>query len=361
MAGVLQLQARHRNITKPLPSIQKPENHIMIQSAEDIQRLNERIQEAGGFVDRLEKEIASIIVGQQYMINRLLIGLLSNGHVLLEGVPGLAKTLSIKSLAQAVNGKFNRIQFTPDLLPADVIGTMIYNQQQHEFVVRKGPIFANFILADEINRAPAKVQSALLEAMQERQVTIGETTYKLDEPFLVLATQNPIDQEGTYPLPEAQVDRFMLKVLIDYPSREEELLIVRQNLNRVKIPDIRQIVSSAEVLQARTLVREVYMDEKIENYILDIVFATRNPEQYRLDRLKPLIAYGGSPRASINLALAAKAHAFLGKRGYVIPEDVRSVARDVLRHRIGLTYEAEAENINAEIVVDEILKAVNVP
>lgn len=333
----------------------------MIQSAEDIQRLNERIQEAGGFVDRLEKEIASIIVGQQYMINRLLIGLLSNGHVLLEGVPGLAKTLSIKSLAQAVNGKFNRIQFTPDLLPADVIGTMIYNQQQHEFVVRKGPIFANFILADEINRAPAKVQSALLEAMQERQVTIGETTYKLDEPFLVLATQNPIDQEGTYPLPEAQVDRFMLKVLIDYPSREEELLIVRQNLNRVKIPDIRQIVSSAEVLQARTLVREVYMDEKIENYILDIVFATRNPEQYRLDRLKPLIAYGGSPRASINLALAAKAHAFLSKRGYVIPEDVRSVARDVLRHRIGLTYEAEAENINAEIVVDEILKAVNVP
>lgn len=333
----------------------------MIQSAEDIQRLNERIQEAGGFVDRLEKEIASIIVGQQYMINRLLIGLLSNGHVLLEGVPGLAKTLSIKSLAQAVNGKFNRIQFTPDLLPADVIGTMIYNQQQHEFVVRKGPIFANFILADEINRAPAKVQSALLEAMQERQVTIGETTYKLDEPFLVLATQNPIDQEGTYPLPEAQVDRFMLKVLIDYPSREEELLIVRQNLNRVKIPDIRQIVSSAEVLQARTLVREVYMDEKIENYILDIVFATRNPEQYRLDRLKPLVAYGGSPRASINLALAAKAHAFLSKRGYVIPEDVRSVARDVLRHRIGLTYEAEAENINAEIVVDEILKAVNVP
>lgn len=343
------------------PPSKKPENRIMIQSAEDIQRLNERIQEAGGFVDRLEKEIASIIVGQQYMINRLLIGLLSNGHVLLEGVPGLAKTLSIKSLAQAVNGKFNRIQFTPDLLPADVIGTMIYNQQQHEFVVRKGPIFANFILADEINRAPAKVQSALLEAMQERQVTIGETTYKLDEPFLVLATQNPIDQEGTYPLPEAQVDRFMLKVLIDYPSREEELLIVRQNLNRVKIPDIRQIVSSAEVLQARTLVREVYMDEKIENYILDIVFATRNPEQYRLDRLKPLIAYGGSPRASINLALAAKAHAFLSKRGYVIPEDVRSVAKDVLRHRIGLTYEAEAENINAEIVVDEILKAVNVP
>ncbi|HTN05220.1 MAG TPA: MoxR family ATPase [Agriterribacter sp.] len=334
---------------------------MILQTAEDIQRLNERIQEAGSFVDRLESEIATIIVGQQYMINRLLIGLLSNGHVLLEGVPGLAKTLSIKSLAQSVNAKFSRIQFTPDLLPADVIGTMIYHQQKHEFVVRKGPIFANFILADEINRAPAKVQSALLEAMQERQVTIGETTYKLDEPFLVLATQNPIDQEGTYPLPEAQVDRFMLKVLIDYPSREEELLIVRQNLNRVKIPDIKQVVSTAEVLQARALVREVYMDEKIENYILDIVFATRNPSQYRLDKLKPLIAYGGSPRASINLALAAKAHAFLSKRGYVIPEDVRSIAKDVIRHRIGLTYEAEAENINAEIVVEEILSAVNVP
>jgi MoxR-like ATPase len=266
-------------------------------------------------------------------------------------VPGLAKTLSIKSLAQAVNAKFSRIQFTPDLLPADVIGTMIYHQQKHEFVVRKGPIFANFILADEINRAPAKVQSALLEAMQERQVTIGESTYKLDEPFLVLATQNPIDQEGTYPLPEAQVDRFMLKVIIDYPGREEELLIVRQNLNRAKIPDVKQVVSTLEVLQARELVREVYMD----------VFATRNPSQYRLDKLKPLIAYGGSPRASINLALAAKAHAFLSKRGYVIPEDVRSIAKDVIRHRIGLTYEAEAENINAEIVVDEILRAVNVP
>lgn len=334
---------------------------MILQTAEDIQRLNERIQEAASFVDRLENEIATIIVGQQYMVNRLLIGLLSNGHVLLEGVPGLAKTLSIKSLAQSVNAKFSRIQFTPDLLPADVIGTMIYHQQKHEFVVRKGPIFANFILADEINRAPAKVQSALLEAMQERQVTIGETTYKLDEPFLVLATQNPIDQEGTYPLPEAQVDRFMLKVLIDYPSREEELLIVRQNLNRVKIPDIKQVVSTAEVLQARALVREVYMDEKIEHYILDIVFATRNPSQYRLDKLKPLIAYGGSPRASINLALAAKAHAFLNKRGYVIPEDVRSIAKDVIRHRIGLTYEAEAENINAEIVVEEILSAVNVP
>lgn len=334
---------------------------MILHTADDIQRLNEKIQEAASFVDRLENEIATIIVGQQYMINRLLIGLLSNGHVLLEGVPGLAKTLSIKSLAQSVNAKFSRIQFTPDLLPADVIGTMIYHQQKHEFVVRKGPIFANFILADEINRAPAKVQSALLEAMQEKQVTIGETTYKLDEPFLVLATQNPIDQEGTYPLPEAQVDRFMLKVIIDYPSREEELLIIRQNLNRVEMPVVKQMVSIQEVMLAKKLVREVYMDEKIENYILDIVFATRNPSQYRLDRLQPLIAYGGSPRASINLALAAKAHAFLSKRGYVIPEDVKSVAPDVIRHRIGLTYEAEAENINAEIVIEEILRAVNVP
>lgn len=333
----------------------------MLQTAEDIRQLNERIQAAASFVDRLEAEISKVIVGQHYMVSRLLIGLLSNGHVLLEGVPGLAKTLSIKSLSQAVNAKFSRIQFTPDLLPADVIGTMIFNQQKHEFVVRKGPIFANFILADEINRAPAKVQSALLEAMQERQITIGETTYKLDEPFLVLATQNPIDQEGTYTLPEAQVDRFMLKVIIDYPRREEELLIVRQNLQGLKTPQVQQVVSSIEILQARDLVRQVYMDEKIENYILDIVFATRNPSQFRLDKLTPLIAYGGSPRASINLALAAKAHAFLNKRGYVIPEDVRSIARDVIRHRIGLTYEAEAENINAENVVDEILKAVNVP
>ncbi|MGN6490736.1 MAG: AAA family ATPase [Agriterribacter sp.] len=333
----------------------------MLQTADDIRQLNERIQVAAAFVDRLEAEISKVIVGQHYMVSRLLIGLLSNGHVLLEGVPGLAKTLSIKSLSQAVNAKFSRIQFTPDLLPADVIGTMIFNQQKHEFVVRKGPIFANFILADEINRAPAKVQSALLEAMQERQITIGETTYKLDEPFLVLATQNPIDQEGTYPLPEAQVDRFMLKVMIDYPRREEELLIVRQNLQGLKMREVERVVSTMEILQARDLVRQVYMDEKIENYILDIVFATRNPSQFRLDKLTPLIAYGGSPRASINLALAAKAHAFLNKRGYVIPEDVRSIARDVIRHRIGLTYEAEAENINAENVVDEILKAVNVP
>jgi MoxR-like ATPase len=333
----------------------------MLQTADDIRQLNDRIQTAAAFVDRLENEIGKIIIGQRHMVTRLLIGLLSNGHVLLEGVPGLAKTLSIKSLSQAVNAHFSRIQFTPDLLPADVIGTMIYNQQKHEFVVRKGPIFANFILADEINRAPAKVQSALLEAMQERQVTIGESTFKLDEPFLVLATQNPIDQEGTYTLPEAQVDRFMLKVLIGYPSREEELLIIRQNLEGLRLPEIKQVVSIQEVLQARDLVRQVYMDEKIENYILDIVFATRNPEKFRLEKLKPLIAYGGSPRASINLALAAKAHAFLHKRGYVIPDDVRSIAKDVIRHRIGLTYEAEAENINSENVVDEVLKAVNVP
>ncbi|PVD53193.1 ATPase [Terrimonas sp.] len=333
----------------------------MLQTAEDIKALNQRIQVTAAFVDRLESEISKVIVGQHYMVSRLLIGLLSNGHVLLEGVPGLAKTLSIKSLSQAINAKFSRIQFTPDLLPADVIGTMIYNQQKHEFVVRKGPIFANFILADEINRAPAKVQSALLEAMQERQVTIGESTYKLDEPFLVLATQNPIDQEGTYPLPEAQVDRFMLKVLINYPSRQEEQLIVRQNLSGVKLPEVKPVVSGMEILQARDLVRQIYMDEKIENYILDLVFATREPAKFNLDKLTPLIAYGGSPRASINLALASKAHAFINKRGYVIPEDVRSIAKDVMRHRIGLTYEAEAENINAENVVDEVLKAVNVP
>lgn len=333
----------------------------MIKTAEDIRQLNDRIQSAASFVDRLEAEIAKVIIGQHYMVSRLLVGLLSNGHVLLEGVPGLAKTLAIKSLSQCVHARFSRIQFTPDLLPADVIGTMIYNQQRNEFVVRKGPIFANFILADEINRAPAKVQSALLEAMQERQVTIGESTFKLDEPFLVLATQNPIDQEGTYPLPEAQVDRFMLKVVIDYPNKQEEQLIIRQNVQSMKGPEVKQVVSIQEVLQARELVRQVYMDEKIENYILDIVFATRNPEQYNLDKLKPMIAYGGSPRASINLALAAKAQAFLQKRGYVVPEDIRSIAKDVIRHRIGLTYEAEAENVNAEIVVDEVLRAINVP
>ena len=295
------------------------------------------------------------------MVERLLIGLLSNGHILLEGVPGLAKTLSIKSLAQTINAKFSRIQFTPDLLPADVTGTMIYNQQKNEFVVRKGPIFANFILADEINRAPAKVQSALLEAMQERQVTIGNSSYNLEEPFLVLATQNPIEQEGTYPLPEAQVDRFMLKVIIDYPTKTEEQNIIRQNVQGMKQPTINPVVATQEIITARELVRQVYMDEKVEHYILDIVFATRYPDRYNLPKLKPLISFGGSPRASINLALAAKAYAYLNKRGYVIPEDVRNICRDVLRHRIGLTYEAEAENVTVEMIIGEILKIVNVP
>lgn len=305
--------------------------------------------------------MGKMIIGQQTMLDRLLIGLLSSGHVLLEGVPGLAKTLAIKSLAQAVNGHFSRIQFTPDLLPADVIGTMIYNQSRNEFIVRKGPIFANFILADEINRAPAKVQSALLEAMQERQVTIGETTYKLEEPFLVLATQNPLEQEGTYPLPEAQQDRFIMKVMVDYPTKEEERMIIRQNVQGLQLPPVQPVVTMAEILQARELVREIYMDEKIEQYILDIVFATRYPETCKLDSLKPLIAYGGSPRASINLSLAAKSTAYLNKRGFVIPEDVRAICKDVLRHRIGLTYEAEAENVNVTQVIDEIIKAIPVP
>jgi MoxR-like ATPase len=333
----------------------------MVYTAEDIRQLNERIQSSSNFMDRLRDEVGRVIIGQYYMLDRLLIGLLSNGHVLLEGVPGLAKTLTIKSLSQAIHAKFSRIQFTPDLLPADVIGTMIYNQQKNEFMVRKGPIFANFILADEINRAPAKVQSALLEAMQERQVTIGEQTYKLDEPFLVLATQNPLEQEGTYPLPEAQVDRFIMKVIVDYPTKQEEQIIIRQNVQGLQAQSVQQVVSIQEILQARDLCRQVYMDEKIEQYILDIVFATRSPEKYRLEKLKPLISYGGSPRASINLALAAKAHAFLNKRGYVIPEDVRSISKDVLRHRIGLTYEAEAENVNVEHVINDILKAIQVP
>jgi MoxR-like ATPase len=333
----------------------------MLKTAEDIRQLNERISHAGQFVDRLRDEIGHVIVGQSHMLDRLLIGLLSNGHVLLEGVPGLAKTLTIKSLALAIHAKFSRIQFTPDLLPADVIGTMIYNQQRSEFVVRRGPIFANFILADEINRAPAKVQSALLEAMQERQVTIGETTFKLDEPFLVLATQNPLEQEGTYPLPEAQVDRFIMKVIVDYPKMHEEQMIIRQNVQGLTLPSVRQIVSVLEIGNARELVRQIYMDEKIEQYILDIVFATRQPEKYKLEKLKPLISYGASPRGSINLALAAKAQAFLNKRGFVIPEDVRSICKDVLRHRIGLTYEAEAENINVENVIDDVLKQTNVP
>ena len=333
----------------------------MLKTAEDIRQLNDRIAKAGQFTDKLREEVGHVIVGQSHMLDRLLIGLLSNGHVLLEGVPGLAKTLTIKSLAQAIHANYSRIQFTPDLLPADVIGTLIYNQQKNEFVVRKGPIFANFVLADEINRAPAKVQSALLEAMQERQVTIGDTTYKLDEPFLVLATQNPLEQEGTYPLPEAQVDRFIMKVVVGYPKMQEEQLIISQNVQGAAVPPIKQVVSVQEVKDAKDLTRQIYMDEKIERYILDIVFATRTPAQYQLDKLKPLISYGGSPRASINLALAAKAQAFLNKRGFVIPEDVRSISKDVLRHRIGLTYEAEAENVNVEDVVDEILNKINVP
>jgi MoxR-like ATPase len=308
----------------------------------------------------LTMEIGKVIVGQRYMVERLLIGLLSNGHILLEGVPGLAKTLAIKTLAAAIDAKFQRIQFTPDLLPADLIGTMIYNQRKEEFTVRKGPIFANFILADEINRAPAKVQSALLEAMQERQVTIGEETFKITEPFLVLATQNPIEQEGTYPLPEAQVDRFMLKIKITYPVRDEERLIMRQNITD-SLPKLKAVVNPSDILNARSVVQEVYMDEKIEKYILDIVFATRNPKDFKLDKLTQLISYGGSPRASINLALAAKAFAFIKRRGYVIPEDVRSVCHDVLRHRIAVTYEAEAENINSEDIVNEILNTVEVP
>jgi MoxR-like ATPase len=333
----------------------------MLQTAEDIRLLNERINHSATFIDRIHDELGKIIVGQHHMVERLLIGLLSNGHILLEGVPGLAKTLAINSLARTINAQFSRIQFTPDLLPADVTGTMIYNQQKNEFVVRKGPIFANFILADEINRAPAKVQSALLEAMQERQITIGNQTYKLEEPFLVLATQNPIEQEGTYPLPEAQVDRFMLKVVIDYPTKSEEQQIIRQNVMGMTQPAINQVISTSEILNARQLVRQVYMDEKVENYIVDIVFATRYPAQYNLAKLQPLIGFGGSPRASINLALAAKAYAYLNKRGYVIPEDVRNVCKDVLRHRIGLTYEAEAENVNVEMVINDILRVVNVP
>jgi MoxR-like ATPase len=333
----------------------------MVYTAEDIKQLNEKIQYQGVFIDRLRDEISRVIVGQHSMLDRLLIGLLSNGHVLLEGVPGLAKTLSIKSLAQAIKANFSRIQFTPDLLPADVIGTMIYNQQRNEFVVRKGPIFSNFILADEINRAPAKVQSALLEAMQERQVTIGDSSYKLDEPFLVLATQNPLEQEGTYPLPEAQQDRFIMKVIVDYPTKAEEQMIIRQNVQGAAFPQVSQVVSIQEILQARDLTKQIYMDEKVEHYILDIVFATRMPDKYKLEKLKPLIAYGGSPRASINLALAAKANAFLNKRGYVIPEDVRAISKDVLRHRIGLTYEAEAENVNTEQVIDDVLRAIQVP
>ncbi len=326
----------------------------------NIKELNERIKKESEFVDLITLEIQKVIVGQKGLVERLLIGLLSDGHILLEGVPGLAKTLAISTLSQTIDAAFSRIQFTPDLLPADLLGTMIYSQKKEEFVVKKGPIFANLILADEINRSPAKVQSALLEAMQEKQVTIGEETYKLERPFLVLATQNPIEQEGTYPLPEAQVDRFMLKVVVHYPSRDEERMIVRENLAS-EFPVPNQILNPADIMKAREVVKEVYLDEKIENYILDIVFATRDPRNAGLAQFVPLIQYGGSPRASINLARAAKAYAFIKRRGYVVPEDVRAICHDVMRHRIGLTYEAEAENITTEHIVSEILNHVEVP
>jgi MoxR-like ATPase len=325
----------------------------------DIKELNERIQKESAFVDMIKMEMHKVIVGQKHMIERLLIGLLANGHILLEGVPGLAKTLAITSLAQAIDAKFARIQFTPDLLPADLLGTLIYSQKNEEFVVRKGPIFANFILADEINRSPAKVQSALLEAMQERQVTIGNNTFPLEEPFLVLATQNPIEQEGTYPLPEAQVDRFMLKVVIEYPQQDEEKMILRQNITNI-FSSTNKILKTNDIMQARNVVREVYLDEKIENYITDIVFSSRFPSKFKLSKFEGMINYGASPRASINLALAAKAFAFIKRRGYVIPEE-RAVAHDVMRHRIGLTYEAEAENITSEDIINEILNTVEVP
>ena len=326
----------------------------------DIRELNARIEKQSAFVTNLMMGMDQVIVGQKHLVESLLIGLLSDGHVLLEGVPGLAKTLAIKTLASLIDAKYSRIQFTPDLLPADVIGTMVYSQKDESFQVKKGPVFANFILADEINRAPAKVQSALLESMQERQVTIGNDTFKLPNPFLVLATQNPIEQEGTYQLPEAQVDRFMLKVIIDYPKIEEEKLIIRQNINERKI-EVKSILKSEEVVEARKVVRQVYIDEKIEKYIVDIVFATRFPEKYDLKDLQGLISFGGSPRASINLALASRAYAFIKRRGYVVPEDIRSVAHDVLRHRIGLTYEAEANNINSDEIISRILNKVEVP
>jgi len=331
-----------------------------MQEVIDIRELNDRIQRESSFVDLITLELGKTIVGQKHMVERLLIGLLSNGHVLLEGVPGLAKTLAIKSLAKVIDAQFNRIQFTPDLLPADLIGTMVYSQKKEEFMVRKGPVFANFILADEINRSPAKVQSALLEAMQERQVTIGDHTYPLQEPFMVLATQNPIEQEGTYPLPEAQVDRFMLKIIVGYPSKEEEKLIMRQNVNK-DVQPINTIIKPDDIIRARNVVRDVYIDEKIENYITDIVFATRYPEKYNLKKFKDLIHYGASPRASIYLAMASKAYAFIKRKGYVYPEDIRAVCHDVLRHRIGLTYEAEAENITTEDIINEILNTVEVP
>ncbi|MBQ7750606.1 MAG: AAA family ATPase [Bacteroidales bacterium] len=326
----------------------------------NIKELNERIQNESSFVDLLSLEMGKVIVGQKHLVDNLLIGLLSNGHILLEGVPGLAKTLAINTLAQAVDAKFNRIQFTPDLLPADVIGTLVYSQKNENFEIHKGPIFANFVLADEINRSPAKVQSALLEAMQERQVTIGDETFKLPEPFLVMATQNPIEQEGTYPLPEAQVDRFMLKVVVSYPKKDEERQIIRMN-NQGTFPKASPVVKPEDIVRARSVVRDVYMDEKIERYIVDIVYATRTPQDYGLGSLKDLIAYGASPRASISLSMAAKAYAFIKRRGYVIPEDVRAVCNEVLRHRIGLTYEAEAENVTSEEIIEKVINAVIVP
>lgn len=332
-----------------------------MQASVDIEALNQQIYIDSAFVEKIKESAAKVIVGQDMMMNRLLLGLLSNGHVLLEGLPGLAKTLAIKTLAATIHASFSRIQFTPDLLPADIIGTMIYNPAQNEFTVRKGPIFANFILSDEINRAPAKVQSALLEAMQEKQVTIGKETFVLEEPFLVLATQNPIEQEGTYPLPEAQVDRFMLKVKIDYPTREEEQSIIRRSLSGETELEVQSVVAPDEIIKARETIQKVYMDEKIEQYILDIVFATRQPVEFGLSDLEPLISYGGSPRASINLAKASKAYAFMSRRGFVIPEDVRNICTDIMRHRIGLSYEAEAENVTQEEIISKILNTIEVP
>jgi MoxR-like ATPase len=326
----------------------------------DVRAINEKIERESAFIDILTLEMNKVIVGQKQMIESLLIGLIGNGHILLEGVPGLAKTLAINTLSKAIQASFSRVQFTPDLLPADVVGTMIYNMKENDFMIKKGPIFANFVLADEINRAPAKVQSALLEAMQERQITIGDTTFKLDEPFLVMATQNPVEQEGTYPLPEAQVDRFMLKVVIDYPKLQDEQLIMRQNLSGT-FATVNPVVSVAQILKARATANEVYMDEKIEKYILDIIFATRYPEKYNLPKLKDLISFGASPRGSINLAKAAKCYAFIKRRGYVIPEDVRAVVFDVLRHRIGITYEAEAENITSVAIINSIINEIEVP
>lgn len=327
----------------------------------DIAQLNEKIKQESAFVELVQMEFEKVVVGQKYMIERLMIGLLCNGHILLEGVPGLAKTLTISTLARIIDAKFHRIQFTPDLLPADLTGTMIYNQKESSFFVRKGPVFANLILADEINRSPAKVQSALLEAMQEKQVTIGEETFKLDEPFLVLATQNPVEQEGTYPLPEAQVDRFMMKIIVGYPTKDEEMKIMRRMASTEKKPEVNKVVSLQQILRARSIINDIYVDEKIEQYIIDIVFATRQPEKYGMEHLKPLIQYGGSPRASINMNLAARAHAFLKHRGYVTPEDVKAVAYDVLRHRIILTYEAEAEEKTSENVISEVLSKIEVP